>query len=371
MARILVIGSHPDSFVNFRYDMLRTMVNNNQVFACAPDAPKSVIEALNEINVQYVNVNMARTGLNPIVDLKTLLSLYKICKEIKPDKVISYTAKPVMYGSIAAKFAGVPEVYSMITGVGSFFIHNDVKSLVIRKVMSFLYKMSLSGNKKVFFQNPDDVADFAKNRIFRDPLRTVFINGSGVNVQHFHPQPLPQSPSFLMIARFIKAKGLLEYLDAARAIKNKYPQVRCLLVGWFEDKEEALGPEILQQYIDEQCIEYLGKLDDVRPALAESSVYVLPSYREGTPKSVLEAMACGRAIITTDVPGCRETVEDNGLLVPARSANELMLAMEKFILQPHLVVEMGRRSRAIAEDKFAVEKVNQVIINTMGLEKYA
>lgn len=367
MARILVIGSHPDSFVNFRYDMLRDMAAEHEVFACAPAAPKTVVDRLAEINVKYLDVYMARTGLNPLVDIKTVRELHRICKEIKPDKVISYTAKPVIYGSLAAKFARVPEVYSMITGVGSFFIHNDIKSLIIRKIMSLLYRVSLAGNKKVFFQNPDDVDDFAKNKIFRDPSRTVFINGSGVNVQHFHPQPLPEAPTFLMISRFIKAKGILEYLDAARSIKNKYSQVRCLLVGWFEDKEEALGPDVLQAYVDDQSIEYLGKLDDVRPALARTSVYVLPSYREGTPKSVLEAMACGRAIITTDVPGCRETVTDNGLLVPARSANELVLAMEKFILQPHLVAEMGRRSRTIAEERFAVEKVNKVILNTMGL----
>lgn len=367
MPKIMVIGSHPDSLVNFRYDMLRAMAQKHAVIACAPDASTPVVTALRDINVQYRNINMARTKLNPLGDLKTLLSIYSVCKDERPDLILSYTSKAVIYGSLAAKLAGVAERYAMITGLGSYFIHNDPKSRLVCCIMGVLYKIALLFNTKVFFQNPDDVADFARLRIFKDPKRTVFINGSGVNIAHFSPLPYPPAPSFLMIARLIKAKGLLEYLAAARMLKRQYPEVRCLLVGWFEEKQESVPEEILDEYINDHSIEYLGKLEDVRPALQQASVYVLPSYREGTPKSVLEAMACARAIITTDVPGCRETVQDNGILVPVRDAQGLYLAMQRFVLQPELIKRMGNNSRVIAEARFAVDKVNQVILTSMGL----
>jgi len=195
------------------------------------------------------------------------------------------------------------------------------------------------------------------------------INGSGVNLDYFVPSPLPApAVTFLLTARFIRAKGVFEYLAAAKNLKQKYPQLEFLLVGWFENKDEALDQAALQPYIDAEVIRYLGKLDDVRPALAQTSVFVLPSYREGTPKGVLEAMASGRAIITTDVPGCRETVidGDNGWLVPARDVTALCAAMEKFITQPSLIATMGQRSREIAVSKYDVKKVNQVILSAMG-----
>ncbi|HSX19741.1 MAG TPA: glycosyltransferase, partial [Gammaproteobacteria bacterium] len=165
------------------------------------------------------------------------------------------------------------------------------------------------------------------------------------------------------------AKGVMEYLSAAAQIKQQYPHVEFLLVGWFENKDEAIQPTTIQAYIDQGIVKYLGKLDDVRPALAQTSVFVLPSYREGTPKTVLEAMACGRAIISTDVPGCREAVVhgDNGLLVPARDIASLRAALEEFIINPTRIVSMGKRSREIAEAKYDVNQVNKVIFAAMGL----
>jgi len=237
----------------------------------------------------------------------------------------------------------------------------------IRGILGRLYRHSLNLNHKVFFQNPDDREDFVRYRIFDKAEDSVFINGSGVNVERFKNMSYPDNISFLLTARLIKPKGVMEYLQAAKSLKSKYPNVRFSLVGWFDNKSDGLDRESLQEYIDQNIVEYLGKLDDVRPALAECSVFVLPSYREGTPKSVLEAMACGRAIITTDAPGCRETIDRNGYLIPVRDPVALSEAMEKFILEPELVEEMGRQSRQLAEDKFSVDKVNNVILNTMGI----
>jgi len=369
MARILVLGSHADSLVYFRKEMLREMARNNHVIACAPDANANVIAQLQAMGIEYRNIQLARTGLNPFADLLTIRKLYTAFKELKIDQIFTYTSKPVIFGSIAAKLAGVKQSFAMITGLGSYFVHTDPKSLVVRFIMTILYKIALSFNAKVFFQNPDDVADFAKFKIFNDPGRTIMINGSGVNIDHYQPSALPVAKlSFLLTARFIRAKGIFEYLAAAKHLKARYPEVDFLLVGWFENKDEALNQSQLQPYIDSNIIHYLGKLDDVRPALSSASVFVLPSYREGTPKGVLEAMACGRAIITTDVPGCRETVRDgvNGFLVPARNVDALSSAMEKLIKNPELIVEMGRRSREIALEKYDVNKVNRVILSAIG-----
>lgn len=369
MAKILVLGSHAESLIIFRYDMLLAMTQQHEVIACVPDASPAVLKKLEDVGVTCIDVSLARTGLNPWADIKTLYQLYKIFKLVRPEQVFSYTGKPVIYGSIAAKLAGVPQIFSMITGIGSYFVHKDFKSRVVRWIMSNFYKLALSFNTKVFFQNTDDIKDFVDFKIFNNPSRTVLTNGSGVNLQQFKNLPLPKDKiCFLLTARFILAKGVMEYLAAAQEIKHRYPEVEFLLVGWYENKDEAIEPAVIQAYIDQGIIRYLGKLDDVRPALAQASVFVLPSYREGTPKTVLEAMACGRAIISTDVPGCRETVIDgeNGYLVPARDVASLRMALEKFIIEPALIKTMGQRSHEIAVSKYDVVQVNNIILNAMA-----
>lgn len=375
MARIVVLGSHAESLVIFRFDMLQALARQHEVIACIPPAAEhaanqQVQEKLQTLGITVKHVSLKRTGLNPFDDLKSIYNLYKVFKQLQPDVLFAYTAKPVVFGSIAGKMARVPRIYSMITGLGSYFIHNDLKSKCVCDVMSGLYQIGLLFNAKVFFQNNDDVAEFAQRRIFNDPARTVVTNGSGVNLDYF--QYLPHATTkitFLLTARFIVDKGILEYLQAAEQIKQQYPHVEFLLVGWFDGKESAIAPETIQKYVNKGIVQYLGKRDDVRPALAQANVFVLPSYREGTPKTVLEAMACGRAIIATDVPGCRETVVhgENGFLIPARNVASLRDAMEKFIINPTLAVDMGKRSRMIAEHKFDVKQVNQILLNAMEL----
>lgn len=375
MAKILVLGSHGESMLIFRQDMLKALAQQHEVVACIPESNTSAVthsiaNKLHNMGVRYRPIKLDRTGLNPWHDLMTIYRLYKLFREERADMLFSYTGKPVIFGSIAAKLAGVPNIYSMITGLGSYFVHTDRKSRIVRTIMSNLYKVALGFNKKVFFQNPDDIDDFARNKIFTDSARTVLTNGSGVNIDHFTQLPIPaQKISFLLTCRFIMSKGVMEYLHAAKQIKQQYPEVEFLLVGWYENKDEAIAPTIIQEFVDKGIIKYLGKLDDVRNALAQTSVFVLPSYREGTPKTVLEAMACGRAIITTDVPGCRETVQagENGMLVPARDIASLRTAIEKFIINPDLITQMGQRSREIAVVKYDVKQVNEVIMQAMEL----
>lgn len=369
MAKILVLGSHADSLIIFRFDMLQAMAQHHQVIAAVPNASASVQQKLQSIGVAYINVNIERTGLNPVFDLLTIYKLYKIFIQVRPDQLFAYNSKPVIFGSIAAKLAKVPQIYSMITGLGSYFVHNDFKARMVRGIMSVLYKLALSVNTMVFFQNQDDIADFARYKIFNDAARTMQTNGSGVNLKLFTNLSIPSDKiKFLLTARFIRAKGVMEYLIAAEVVKQRYPEAEFLLVGWFEDKDESIAPAVIQEYVDKGVIKFLGKLDDVRIALEQASVFVLPSYREGTPKTVIEAMACGRAIITTDVPGCRETVvpNENGFLIPAKDITSLQTAMEKFIINPILITQMGQRSREMAVTKYDVVQVNKIILQTMG-----
>jgi len=350
----------------------------HRVVACAADddlwvnmAGIDVHEKLREMGVEYYSVPLKRTGLNPFQDLQTILSLYRLMKLIHPDVVLAYTLKPVMYSSIAAKIAQIPDMFSMITGTGSM-LNKDSKNSIIGKIIRLMLHYALSFNKNVFFQNPDDRNLFIENKLLGKNSSSTMINGSGVDLAHYKEIPTVTAPfTFLLLARLIKEKGIIEYVEAARLIKTKMPETRFLLFGLLESPARGIKEEDVKKWCANGIIDYRGAVTDVRPALAESSVYVLPSYHEGTPHSVLEAMASGRPIITTDAPGCRETVieGENGFLVPPKDTNALADAMMRFITSPELVITMGKRSREIAEEKYDVHKVNAVVINTMHLHR--
>ncbi|MDG1997430.1 MAG: glycosyltransferase family 4 protein [Emcibacteraceae bacterium] len=368
--KIIVLGSLASSLVNFRYQLLLDLQKNGFiVVACAPDIDNAVISKLREINVEYINVPLNRTGMNPFYDIVNLFKMRAIFKEIKADFIISYTIKPVIYGSIAAKFSGIENIYSMITGLGYSFSNNHgLKGKIVNVIVRALFKISLLFNKKVFFQNPDDISVFQENSLLRNNDQAVLINGSGVNLNYYQHSSLPHECSFLLIARLIKEKGVVEYAEAAKKVKKQYPNTRFYLAGWIDTNPASIKKSLLDQWINDGTINYLGKLSDVRPAIANCSVYVLPSYREGTPRTVLEAMAMGRAIITTDAPGCRETVVDgeNGYLVPVKSVDLLAEKMIKLIINPDKVKKMANKSYEIAKYKYEVHKVNDTIIQQLN-----
>ena len=369
MAKIVIISHYSPSLINFRGDLIRAMVElGHKVICLGPEA--GFEQPLQELGADYRQIPLHRTGLNPLKDVKTLFSLRKVLKEIRPDIVFSYTVKPIVYGSIAAHMAGVRRMYAMIEGLGYVFIGQSLKQKFLRQLVCFLYHKALKYNKAVFFLNPDDMRLFVDNSIVPKAVKPVLLNGIGVNIEKFAFAPPKLSPvTFLLIARLIKDKGILEYVESARLLKQKYPAAKFQLLGPLDINPAAITQEQLERWTKEGIIEYLGKTNDVRPYIAEASVYVLPSYREGTPRSVLEAMSMGRPIITTDAPGCRETVIDgrNGFLVPVKDVDALKSAMEKFILEPDLISRMGKQSRVIAEEKYDVRKVNRVILQEMGL----
>lgn len=367
--RIVVLSSHTPSLFWFRMDMMHTFIaHGHEVFAVGNESEEVWAPKFAARKIKYCQIYVQRNGINPVNDLKTLYSITKALKIIKPDKIFTYQAKTVIYGGIAANLLGIKEVYPLIAGVGSVFLANTLKSRIIRKILKIEYDVAMKGCPAIFFQNRDDENVFRKNKILHEQ-KIVFLPGSGVNLEHFKMQPLPEEFAFLCISRLIKDKGVYEYLKACERIKKKYPHIRCMLVGPYDSNPSALKPEELQPFIDKSIIEYFGEQEDVRPYLAQCNVFVLPSYREGTPKTVLEAMASGRAVITTDAPGCRETVENgkNGFLIPVKNVDALCSKMEYFVNNPEQVSILAADGRKKAENIFDVKIVNQCICETMKL----
>lgn len=378
--KFLIICSFLPSALNFRGKLLKEIHQQGyEIHIISPDLTSFPAEHEKLLDLGYCvhEVSLQRTGTNPVADLKTLGSMYTLIKKIKPDYVLSYTIKPVIYGTLAAWLAKVPNRYALITGLGYAFqnVETQTKRSIFQKLVHGLYHQALLRSNKAFFQNPDDLKLFQDLKLLNAETPTVVVNGSGVNITDFNVLPLPVTAdqkikiSFLLIARLLVDKGVREYVEAAKIIKHKYPHVEFNLVGWIDENPAAITQQELDEWIAKKTINYWGKLSDVRPAIAASSVYVLPSYREGTPRTVLEAMAMGRAIITTDAPGCRETVidGDNGFLVEVKSVESLVVAMEKLILQPELIIQMGSRSREIVIDKYDVHQVNAHMMQEMGL----
>ncbi|MTT52812.1 glycosyltransferase [Alcanivorax sp. VBW004] len=369
----LLVASFPDSLIKFRGPLIEALLAAGcHVHVAVPglDPHSDIATRLSALGVQAYDIPLQRTGMNPLKDLSALFALRKLMRQIRVDYVLSYTIKPVIYGSLAAWMAGVTNRFALITGLGYAFT-GEATGLrkVLRVLIQQLYRFSLSRNRLVFFQNPDDESLFRQLKLLKPAIPSRVVNGSGVDVAEYAVLPLPEAPAFLLIARLLGDKGVREYAQAAALVKAQYPEAVFRLVGWIDDNPDAIRQQELDSWIAAGTLEFLGKLADVRPAIAESGVYVLPSYREGTPRTVLEAMAMGRAVITTDAPGCRETVVDgdNGYLVPVQDVNSLAEAMIRLIEQPEPVALMGARSRTIAEEKYDVHKVNAVMLREMKL----
>ncbi len=367
--KIAVLSSHTSSLFWFRMDMMKDFIKHGHaVIALGPEPELNWENKFMENGIRYQRLFVERNGINPFSDLRTYKELKKFMKEEKPDRVFAYQAKTVVYGSLAAKANSIKEVYPLIAGLGSIFRGVGFKNKIIKMVMKIEYRLACDASKKVFFQNNDDKKEFINNGLIQEE-KAVIINGSGVNLDKFKPEPLPNTLAFLFVGRLIKDKGIMEYLEASTKIKDEYPEVRCLLVGPYDSNPSALQPDELRPFIDRGIIEYFGEQTDVRPYLKQCSTYVLPSYHEGTPKTVLEAMAMGRSIITSDAPGCRETVTDgyNGYLVPIKDIDTLVGKMKSLIEDQETNNIMAERSLKLAKEKYDVNLVNKSIMEIMGL----
>jgi glycosyltransferase involved in cell wall biosynthesis len=304
-----------------------------------------------------------------------VLRLALLLRRLEPDVTLSYFVKPVIYGSIASWMGGVPNRFALVEGLGYVFAlagrqEETLKRRSLRYLVTLLYWIAFSGCSRVFFVNDDDPEYFISRGLL-DRSKVVRVRGAGIDLESLVPsQPVKSPVTFLLMARLLREKGICEYVEAARMVRAKHPACRFLMLGGFDPNPGGLTRQEVAAWLDEGVVEWPGHVDDVKPWIANCSVYVLPSYyREGLPQSTQEAMAMGRAVITTDNVGCRETVEHgvNGFLVPVRDAPSLARAMERFIEHPELIETMGRASRRLAEQRFDVRQVTNQMLRTMKI----
>lgn len=377
--KIALLGNQARAIVNFWSVLVRRMRARNYTVVCmVPAGDAAADKDLRALGAEVRHYPLDRKGLNPVRDFATTGALVRLLRAEKPEMLFTFTIKPVIYGCIAARLAQVPHVFATITGLGYTFEADSTAKKLVHLLAVGLYKLALSGVQTVFFQNRDDLALFRRKGILGAGQHTELCRGTGVDIAHFAQAPLPdlnpcqadagqQGPVFLLVGRLIEAKGLYEYAAAARLLKGRFPQARFQLLGPAETGLGSVPLEAVRGWAQDG-VEYLGETRDVRPFLAAASVLVLPSWREGTPCSVMEGMSTGRAAIVSDAPGCREVVTEgeNGFLVPLKDPQALAAAMQKFIEQPALIVSMGAASRRMAEAEFDAEKVAAHIISTMG-----
>ena len=375
--KIILVGTVASSFYGFRADLISAMrVKQYTVYAFTSeytDADLKQIESLGAIPMTY---ELNRGGLNPLSDIVATYKLSKKIREIEPDLVFSYFSKPVIFGTIAAKLAKVPKIIGMLEGLGYTFTEQPEglakKTELIKKVQVLLYKFALPQLDKLIFLNPDDPKDLIDQYAI-NVRKVEVLGGIGLNLNEYPYVPISsiQQPiNFLFIGRLLKEKGIHDFLNAAKIVKEKYPETQFTVLGAIDPHNlGALTQSELDELISSNIINYPGHVDNVKDWIAKSHVFVLPSYREGVPRSTQEAMAIGRAVITTDVPGCRETVEHgvNGFIVAKWNPEALAEKMIYFIEHPEQIEKMGYESYKIAQDKFDAEKVNQRLLNILGL----
>jgi len=374
---ILILGNDPKTLVNFRGSLIEAMLKaGHRVTAAASGFDPKLMPWFATRGVAYFDVPIERAGLNPFADWRTLTRFVRLMRALKPDLLFASMIKPVVYGLIAAKIAGVARRAAMIEGLGYAFTESAEETMAARAKRAVVhlaaraaYGLALRFADTVIFLNGDDRDAFAALGLTRAKHCIAIVNGTGVDLDHFAPAPMPEGPiTFLMIARLLRDKGVYEYVEAARMVKRARPEARFVLVGPFDPNPAAVTPGQVESWVRQGVIDYQGALDDVRPAIAAAHVFVLPSYREGCPRAVLEAMAMGRPVITTDVAGCRETVAEgvNGLRVPARDACSLEHALVRLANDNGARIAMGAQGISIVRSKFAQTSVSRETLNRLG-----
>ena len=373
--RFALITSQAFSLVNFRGPLISLLVVRGiEVFALAPDYDEQTRQSVLDLGAIPVDIQFNRTGMNPFIDVMSVVRLTKLLHRLNADVVLTYFIKPVIFGTFSAVMAGIPKRFCLIEGLGYVFISPEgrepIRRKILRVIVSVLYKLALRFADKVFLLNDDDVAELVSRGLVQSN-QVVKLGGIGVDLDEWTPAVSATSPiTFLLAARLLREKGVVEFAEAARIVKQEYPEVRFVLLGGVDPNPGSLGVAQVAGWVSQGVLEWPGNVS-VKSWFAQASVFVLPSLREGVPRSTQEAMAMGRAVITTDAPGCRETVINghNGFLVPVRDVDALAQAMIRFIKEPDLIESMGRASRLLAEERFDVHKVNAVMISAMGFDK--
>jgi len=371
--KIAVISNQAKSMINFRGPLLAELHRQgHEILAFAPEFDSETRAAITALGAQPVTFGLSRAGLNPLKELAAIFELRRLMRHHKPDICFAYFLKPVIYGTIAAWSAGVVRRYCMIEGLGFAFTAapiGDVRRLVVQLILSVLVRFATKKAHRMIFLNRDDQQEFIERGLI-EAQKTALLGAIGVDLTEWSVVPLPEGPlTFILVARLLRDKGIGEYIAAARILRRRFPQVRFLLLGGLDENPTAISRSEVEGWVAEGLIEWPGHVQ-VRPWLAQASVFVLPSYyREGVPRSTQEAMAFGRAVITTDAPGCRETVIDgcNGILVPPRDPEALAAAMIHFVEHRKDIVRMGAESRRLAVERFDVHVQNRKLMALLEL----
>ena len=354
--KVAIVLNTSWNIYNFRMNFVRTLLERGyEVHTIAPVDPYT--PRLVDAGCHHHPVRMDSRGINPIKDFALILELRGIYKKVKPDIILHYTIKPNIYGAVAAATLGIPTVNN-VCGLGTVFLRNNILS----RIAILLYRWSFRFPKKVFFQNPDD-RDLFINQKLVAPESADLLPGSGIDLQRFAPQPFRRNPTFtfLLISRLITDKGILEYVEAVRQLRAEGIDARFQLLGAKDPlHRRGIPVETIQQWIDDRTIEYLGTTEDVRPFIHAADCIVLPSYREGTPHTLLEAASCAKPIVATDVPGCKQVVEHNvnGLLCRLKDAGDLAEKMKAISrLRDHTLLQFGENGRKKMEEEFDESRV--------------
>ena len=375
--KVVILSSLSWSLINFRGALIARMIEEgHEVVACAPDEEPEVLERLARMGVRFRRTPMARAGTNPLHDVHTLLHYRHLMRAERPDVVVAYTQKPIIYGGLAARLWSRARYFSIMSGLGYVFSEEADGRRWLRSVVSRLYRIGIAQARCIFVFNSDDHRLMQESGIVSPTQRVMQVPGSGIDLRHFAEQPLPKGPfTFLMMGRLMRDKGVGEYVEAARIVRARHPDVRFLLLTRPEtENPTGYTAADLDRWREAGLIEFLPETRDVRPFIASAHAFVLPSfYREGLPRTILEALATGRPVITTDMPGCRDPIRHgvNGLLVPPRDASALADAMEAMIANPQRVTAMAGAARQTAVDVYDVDKVNALLLETMQLQSTA
>ena len=367
--RVLIITGFGRSLVEMRGGLISALqAAGLEVTIAAPTEDPNAPAALAALGVGFRPLDLDRGGINPFRELAYIARIARVLKRARPDMVMAIAAKPVVYTGLVARLFPAIVVCSTISGLGYVFSGRTAKQRVLAVAAKLLYRISLRRSRVVFFQNEDDLAQFADWGLLGHAERGAVTNGDGVDLDHFAVRPLPGRGHFLLIARLLSDKGIAEYAAAARIVRERHPEARFRLVGWFDEANpHAVSRAAVDGWTADGTIEFSGFQADVRPILEDTDVYVLPSHREGLSRTTCEAMAMGRPIVTTDVPGCRQTVVEgaNGFLVPVRDPVALAAAMSRFLDDPALAPRLGAVSRTLAEERYEMGEVNARIVARM------
>lgn len=361
--KICIVATSGISLINFRGELIKSWIEKgNEVLCISIEKKEEMMPLVSKLGARYIQVEGNRVDIGIISGLKMIKNYQKVFQNYKPDICYLYMSKPVAFGGIAAILAKIPHINVLVNGLENAYYRKTIKDFIVRCVMSILYYNIARKADNVFFQNKDDMNYFRKHHLLSKKNESI-VNGSGVDTTYFYRTKLPDDPCIIMVSRLLYSKGIREYLAAIEIVREKYPQTKFMLVGGLDENDEALSKDELESFLSKTSIEYVGHSNDVREHIKKASIFVLPSYHEGLPRSILEAMAMGRVIITTNAPGCKETVKDgvNGFLVPVKDSKKLAEKIIFLIENPLKLREMSDNSYNICLKKFEVSIVNKII----------